>query len=54
VRMARAQRLRIEGDGVPVHLDGEPFGHLPLDVTILPGALRVAVAPAPASAPPTR
>jgi diacylglycerol kinase (ATP) len=54
VRMARAQRLRIDGDGVPVHLDGEPFGHLPLDVTILPGALRVAVAPAPASAPPTR
>lgn len=53
VRMARAHRLRIEGEGAPVHLDGEPFGRLPLDVVVRPSALQVAAA-APASVAPTR
>lgn len=44
VRMARAHRLRIEGDQAAVHLDGEPFGHLPLDVVVRPKSLRVAAA----------
>ncbi len=47
VRMRRASAFDIEGDA-PVHLDGEPFGPLPVRVRILPGGLRVA-APAPAS-----
>jgi diacylglycerol kinase (ATP) len=43
VRFARARTLRIEGDPAPVHLDGEPFGRLPLAVTVHPAALRIAV-----------
>lgn len=42
VRMARACRVQIDGDAAAVHLDGEPFGQLPLQVTVLPGALKVA------------
>lgn len=42
VRFVRARTLRIEGDPAPVHLDGEPFGRLPLAVTVHPAALRVA------------
>jgi diacylglycerol kinase (ATP) len=38
------RRLRIEGTHVPVHLDGEPFGTLPAEIEVEPGALRVAVA----------
>ncbi len=49
VRMMRARRLRIDGEAAPVHLDGEPFGHLPLTVTLAPGALRIA---SPAGMPP--
>lgn len=37
------RRLRIEGVGTPVHLDGEPFGTLPVDIEVEPAALRVAV-----------
>ncbi len=42
VRMERARRLRLGGDEAPVHLDGDPFGRLPLDVVVLQGALLVA------------
>jgi diacylglycerol kinase (ATP) len=43
VRMARARHINIDGDpdGL-VHLDGEPFGALPLDVRIVPRVLQVA------------
>ncbi|MEO8245476.1 MAG: diacylglycerol kinase family protein [Chloroflexota bacterium] len=34
--------LRIDGDRAPLHLDGEPFGSLPLEVTVERGALLVA------------
>jgi diacylglycerol kinase family enzyme len=34
----------IEGDtGTRVHLDGEPFGNVPVEITLRPGAVRVAV-----------
>lgn len=43
VRMARVRSIRIEGEtGTRVHLDGEPFGRLPLEIGVDPGALRVA------------
>jgi diacylglycerol kinase (ATP) len=45
VEIVQVRSLRIEGDAVTrVHLDGEPFGGLPLEVSVLPGAVRVAVA----------
>jgi diacylglycerol kinase (ATP) len=45
VELRRARRVTIEGDpGTRVHLDGEPFGTLPLTVEIRPAALRVALA----------
>jgi diacylglycerol kinase (ATP) len=44
VRMMRARSLRIDGEAAPVHLDGEPFGHLPLRVEVQPGAIAVATA----------
>lgn len=43
VTMLRFRSLRIEGDPAPVHLDGEPWGRLPIRVEVLPGALHVAV-----------
>jgi len=44
VEFLRAASVRFEGDpDALVHLDGEPFGNIPLDVTVLPSALRVAV-----------
>jgi diacylglycerol kinase (ATP) len=43
VEMARARRIEIDGDrDTLVHLDGEPFGHLPLRVEIAPGRLVLA------------
>ena len=46
VEIVQARSLRIEGDGATrVHLDGEPFGTVPVEVTLLPGAVSVAVAP---------
>jgi diacylglycerol kinase family enzyme len=40
----RAARIRFDGDAdTPVHLDGEPFGYIPLTVTVVPSALRAAV-----------
>jgi YegS/Rv2252/BmrU family lipid kinase len=42
----RLSRIRIESDGpVPVELDGEAAGRLPLEVTVRPQALRVLVPP---------
>ena len=44
VTMHRAVTIEIEGaDGTTAHLDGEPFGGLPLRVTLEPGRLEVAV-----------
>ncbi|HBH50655.1 MAG TPA: hypothetical protein DDY91_02060, partial [Planctomycetaceae bacterium] len=38
----RARRVRIECDeAAPVQLDGDPHGTTPLDIQIIPGALRV-------------
>lgn len=43
VRMARGRVIGIEGDpATRVHLDGEPFGTLPLRVELHPGRLAVA------------
>jgi YegS/Rv2252/BmrU family lipid kinase len=42
VRMARATSVTLDGDA-PVHLDGEPFGRLPLSVRVLPDEVRLAV-----------
>jgi diacylglycerol kinase (ATP) len=43
VDMLRAHAVEIEGDGATlVHLDGEPFGHLPLRVELHPSRLLVA------------
>jgi diacylglycerol kinase (ATP) len=45
VEIVHARSLRIEGTpATRVHLDGEPFGTVPVDITLLPGVLRVAVA----------
>jgi diacylglycerol kinase (ATP) len=45
VEIVTVRGLRIEGGGeTRVHLDGEPFGRLPVDVSVLPGAVSVAVA----------
>jgi len=45
VEIVQVRGLSIEGDTeTRVHLDGEPFGGLPLEVSVLPGAVRVAVA----------
>lgn len=44
VEMRRARRIEIDGDPETlVHLDGEPFGRLPLRVEVQPGRLTVAV-----------
>jgi len=44
VTMRTTRTVSIDGDGVmPAHLDGEPFGHLPLRVELVRGRLEVAV-----------
>jgi len=46
VSMHACSRLRVEGGAeTRIHLDGEPFGGLPLEVALHPGALRVAAPP---------
>jgi diacylglycerol kinase (ATP) len=47
VSILRAKRVRIVGDGVVVYADGERVGLAPVDVQLVPGALRV-LAPHPA------
>jgi len=51
VEIVHARSLRIEGSThTRVHLDGEPFGEVPVDVTLLPGAVSVAVSDGVAAA----
>jgi diacylglycerol kinase (ATP) len=47
VSIERAKNVRIEGDGVVITGDGESVGPAPVDVELVPGALRV-LAPLPA------
>ncbi|HEY4768264.1 MAG TPA: diacylglycerol kinase family protein [Candidatus Limnocylindria bacterium] len=45
VEIVRARSLHIEGDAsARVHLDGEPFGTASVEISLLPGAVSVAVA----------
>jgi diacylglycerol kinase (ATP) len=45
ISMHRARSVEVDGDGrTRAHLDGEPFGSLPLRVEVRPGALEVAAA----------
>jgi len=47
VELVRATSVQIEGErGTLVHLDGEPFGALPLRIDLVPLALSVAARPA--------
>ncbi len=46
VRIERAKKVRIEADGIVAYGDGERIAPLPLDVEVVPGALRV-LAPKP-------
>ncbi|WP_347350093.1 YegS/Rv2252/BmrU family lipid kinase [Intrasporangium sp.] len=48
VEIRRAVRVRLEAVGVRAQADGEPFAPLPVEVEVVPGALRV-VAPRPPS-----
>jgi diacylglycerol kinase (ATP) len=41
VTIYRAKRIRIESDGVVAYADGERFGTLPIDIEVVPGALRL-------------
>ena len=41
VIMRRATRIRIEADGIVTYGDGERFAPLPVDIEVVPGALRV-------------
>lgn len=47
VSIERAKNVRIEGEGVVITGDGESVGPAPVDVELIPGALRV-LAPLPA------
>jgi diacylglycerol kinase (ATP) len=46
VRIQRAKKVRIEADGIVAYGDGERIAPLPIDVELVPGALRV-LAPQP-------
>ena len=47
VEFVRARSVRFDGDdGTLVHLDGEPYGAIPVRIDVLPKALQVAVASA--------
>ena len=41
VIIERARRIRIESDGMVAYGDGERFAPLPIDVEVVPGALRI-------------
>ena len=41
VTIHRAKRIRIESDGVVAYADGERFSTLPIDIEVVPGALRI-------------
>jgi diacylglycerol kinase (ATP) len=49
VSITHARSIRIEADAVVAYADGERIGPLPIDVELVPGALRV-LAPATATA----
>ena len=50
VELLRATSVQMEGErGTLVHLDGEPFGALPLRIELAPLALSVAARPAGAA-----
>jgi diacylglycerol kinase (ATP) len=45
VEIVHAHTIRIEGTATTrVHLDGEPFGNVPVEITLKPRAVSVAVA----------
>jgi diacylglycerol kinase (ATP) len=46
VTIERAKQVRLEADGVVAYGDGERIGPLPIDVEVVPGAVRV-LAPNP-------
>ena len=46
VRIERARKVRIEAEGIVAYGDGERIAPLPIDVEVVPGALRV-LAPLP-------
>jgi diacylglycerol kinase (ATP) len=41
VTVYRGSRIRVEADGVVAYADGERVGALPVDIEVVPGALRV-------------
>ncbi|MDO7883335.1 diacylglycerol/lipid kinase family protein [Salinibacterium soli] len=41
VSIHRAKRVRIEADGLVAYADGERFGALPIDIEVVPNALRL-------------
>lgn len=45
VEITRGRRIRLEADGIVTQADGERFEPLPVDLEVVPGALRI-VAPA--------
>jgi diacylglycerol kinase (ATP) len=45
VRIQRAKKVRIEADGIVAYGDGERIAPLPIDVELVPGALRVLAPP---------
>ena len=50
VRIERAKKVRIEVDGIVAYADGERIAALPIDVEVVPGALRV-LSPKPVPVP---
>ncbi|MDP9468277.1 MAG: diacylglycerol kinase family lipid kinase [Chloroflexota bacterium] len=47
VEIVRARSVHIEGGmATRIHLDGEPFGSVPVEVSLLPGAISIAAAQA--------
>jgi diacylglycerol kinase (ATP) len=46
VRITRAKRIRIESDGIVAYADGERIGALPIDIEVVPRAVRI-LAPTP-------
>jgi diacylglycerol kinase (ATP) len=45
VSIRRASRIRIEAEGVVAYADGERVSGLPVDIEVVPGALRVFAPP---------
>lgn len=45
VTIHRAKRIRIESDGVVAYADGERFSTLPIDIEVVPGALKILAPP---------